>query len=284
MYEKAAKIFANELYDELLNSDILESKNIWGGITENLTFDSTPRRDKNYFLWAIIPYITALSGLNICNNEVSFEEAATVRPDGGQNICWALVNSARSAPPKYFNSMKQWRGPSLISGESLSLWQIDSEWSDKRIDEDFRFQAQRSLSILNHWWPDEVILTKEELAYLTERGILMSIGEPEKELKVGFQCVCLADSEAKNKLIAIGDKIKEKHFAEFEELKKPYIEAVLKETPKHLYKAQKYVLQYLFYDKGRFILHCLKELVNNGKLKLPTEEEKRSLSMIIIHE
>ena len=82
----------------------------------------------------------------------------------------------------------------------------------------------------------------------------------------------------------IGDLIKEKHFAEFEELKKPYVEAVLNATPKHLKKAQQFCLQYIFSSDGLFILHCIKKLVDNGKLKLPTEEQKRALTTVIIHE
>ena len=68
---------------------------------------------------------------------------------------------------------------------------------------------------------------------------------------------------------------------ELEELKAPYIEAILKKTPKHLYKAQMYGLQHIFFSDGWFILYCLKELVNNGKLKLPTEEQRKSLTTLI---
>ena len=84
--------------------------------------------------------------------------------------------------------------------------------------------------------------------------------------------------------MAIGDRIKEKHWAEFEALKKPFIKAVLDETPKHLHKMQKYGLQYIFFSDGWFILHCMKELVNSGKLNPPTEEQKKSLTMVIIPE
>ena len=45
---------------------------------------------------------------------------------------------------------------------------------------------------------------------------------------------------------------------------------------------EKYGLQYIFYSDAWFILHCIKALLANGKLKEPTEEQKRSLSTIII--
>ena len=287
MYEKAARLIANELYDNLMESDIWELP--LGGVTEEFTYHSKPipKRDKNFFMWALVPYILSFSGEKLADKTVSFEEVATVRPDGGQNICWALVNSARSAPPKYFGSMKQWRGPSLISGESLSLWQIDSEWTGKRFAGDYRLQALKCIDLIKRQDSGDE-LSKEECAFLHEQGLIKTVLEIPDEyhmcLKAAPLCVSVIGSETKNALIAIGDKIKEKHFAEFEALKKPYAKAVLKETPKHLYKAQKYVLQYLFYNKGRFILHCLKELVNNGRLRPPTDEEKRSLSTILIYE
>ena len=287
MYEKAAKLIANELYDELIESDIWELP--LGGVTEEFTYHSKPipKRNKNFFMWALIPYILSLSGEKLADKAVSFEEAATVRPDGGQNICWALVNSANSAPPKYFDSMKQWRGPSLISDESLSLWKIDSEWTGKRITGDYRIQALKCLNLIKRQDNGDE-LSKEECAFLHEQGLIKTALEFPDEyhmcLKATPLCVSIIGNETKNALIAIGDKIKEKYFAEFEALKKPYVEAVLKETPQHLYKTQKYVLQYLFYNKGRFILHCLKELVHNDKLKPPTEEEKKSLSKIMIYD
>jgi len=47
-------------------------------------------------------------------------------------------------------------------------------------------------------------------------------------------------------------------------------------------KAQMFSLQYLFHSDGWFILHCLKILVDNGKLKLPTEKQKKALTMVIL--
>ena len=45
---------------------------------------------------------------------------------------------------------------------------------------------------------------------------------------------------------------------------------------------QLFELQYVFFSDGWFILHCMKELVNSGRLRLPTEEEKKSLTTIIL--
>ena len=60
-----------------------------------------------------------------------------------------------------------------------------------------------------------------------------------------------------------------------------YINAVLQNTPKHLQKMRMYGLQHIFYSDAWFILHRLKELVNNGKLTLPTEKQRQSLMTVL---
>ena len=288
MYEKAAKIFANELFDELNSSDILNDPRLFGGVTEDFTYHSKPipKRDRNFFLWALIPYIASVSGEKPWGKEVSFDEAATVRPDGGHNICFAMVNSSDSVLPKHFESLKQLRGPYLSSEDAYSLWQLDSEWTGKRFDVDCHSQA-RCLNILKRQEIGDE-LSEEEIALLHERGLVKTVLEFPNEYhgcsKAAPLCVWIGGKEIRNALISIGDKIKEKHRAELKELQKAYVEAVLKDTPKHLYKMQKYGLQWLFFLDGKFVLHCLKELVNNGKLKPPKEDEKKSLSTIIIHD
>lgn len=283
MYEKAAKIFADELYEELIKSQIWENPNILGGYTGDISFESSGKKDVNFFLWALIPFIAGASGENIVDKSVSFEEAATIRPDGGQNICYANVLNGQSALPKYFESIKLWKGPSQNGINGLSLWQVDSEWSEKRIDDDFHQNVLRSLNLLKHQLNGNELF-EEQIAFLAEQGLLKSIGEPDKLFKSELQCIWIEGEKTKKALISIGDKIREKHKDEFSALRRPYEEAVLQNTPKHLQKMQMYGLQYTFYYDAWFILHCLKFLVNSGKLKLPAEEQKKALSVIIIHE
>ena len=126
------------------------------------------------------------------------------------------------------------------------------------------------------------MLSKDEYAFLAENGIIKTNGDDDSNFKTARQIVWLENTDINNALIAIGDRIKERHWTEFESLKKPFVKAVLNETPKHLHKMQKFGLQYIFFSDGWFILHCLKELVNHGKLKLPTEEQKKSLTTMII--
>ena len=301
MYRKAAKLFANELYDELTSSDILDDPEIFGGVTQPFTFTYDPPKDKNFMMWALIPYIASLSGESLRDKSISFEEVCTIRPDGGKNICNASVLAPNVKPPMYFDSMKRQFGPCWNGfTNKFIVWLVDSEWSERRVTENYRDVILHDLTLLNHFMEDRE-LTDEEYAYLAERGYISVISgdyENYKDMtaspgtsvvaeagggckKISFSCLRLSTPEIKSKLIAIGDKIKEKHWAQLQAIKAPYVKAVLDATPKHLHKIQKFVQQYIFFSDGWFILHCIKELVNNGKLKPPTEEQRKSLTMII---
>lgn len=281
VYLKAAKVFANELFDELTNSGILNDKRIICCQTdEPISLTTSKRADNNFILWSLIPCIAALSGEKLMDKSISFEEAATMRPDGGHNICYASVLANNVKQPMYFDSMLHWCGPCWNANKQFTMWQIATEWSSYEITDNYIDKATRALSLLSRRVEGE--LSRDEYAFLSEMGIEKTNGDYDGMFKSAIQVVWLKDIKIKKKLIDIGDKIKEKYWDKFEKIKAPLIKAVLDETPAHLHKMQKYGMQYLFFSDGWFILHCLKELVNNGKLKLPTEEQRKSLTTIIM--
>lgn len=281
MYCQAAEAFANELFDELTNSGILKDPRIICAQTDKpITLTSHERADDHFILWSLIPYIAARSGEGLMDQSISFDEVATIRPDGGHNLCYASIAAPNVKPPMYFESMLQFCGPCWNRNEDYTLWQIDSEWSSQRVNDGYIDKAGRILSLLSR--KEDDLLSKDEYTFLAENGIIKTNGDYDGNFKTAMQIVWLENTDINNELIAIGDRIKERHWTEFESLKKPFVKAVLNETPKHLHKMQKYGLQYIFFSDGWFILHCLKELVNNGKLKLPTEEQKKSLTTIIV--
>ncbi len=214
------------------------------------------------------------------DKSISFDEAATLRPDGGHNICYASVLSPDAKKPIYLDSMMHWCGPCWNANKDYTLWQIDSEWSTGRVTDSYIAKVERILSLFSRELDGE--LSKEEYAFLAENGMVKTNGDYDGMFKSSIQIVWLENAEIKKQLIAIGDRIKERHWTEFEAMKAPFIKAVLDYTPKHLHKMQKYGLQYTFFSDGWFVLHCLKELVNNGKLKLPTEGQKKSLTTILV--
>ena len=283
MYKHAAELFANDLYDELTSSGILDDPDIWCGQTDApISLTESPKADRNFVLWSLIPYIAACSGEKLMDKRISFEEVATIRPDGAHNIFHASVISDEMILPDDYVYMNNWCGPMWNGGDYQTMWQIDSEWSNREPvkDRDVPEEHARTITLLN--WEKYNPLAKHDYAWLAERGYIKTNGDYDGHFKSAWQIVILSSKEIKNKLLAIGERIKEKYQVEFESLKKPYATAVLKSVPAHLKKIKEYELQFLFHCDGWFLLHCIVTLLNNGKLKLPTEEQKKALTTLIL--
>ena len=108
-------------------------------------------------------------------------------------------------------TMCTWNG----NGEHI-LWQFDSEWSDRgdgyRLN--YSEESKRILSLYEREFEDH--LSKDEYAWLIERGYIKTNGDYDGHFKSAWQIVVLASKEIQDKLLAIGERIKAKYLAEFE--------------------------------------------------------------------
>lgn len=284
MYKRAAELFANDLYDELTSSGILDDPDIWCDQTdEPLSLTEFPKADHNFILWSLIPYIAAWSGEKLMDESISFEEVATIRPDGAHNIFHAAVVPDDMVLPDDYVYMKNWCGPMWNRNGEHILWQIDSEWSDHgdRHGIQYSEDARRILGLYER----ELIerLSKDEYAWLAERGCVKTNEDYDGNFKSAWQIVVLASREIQEKLLAIGERIKVKYQTDFEELKAPYAKAILESVPAHLRKVKAYELQFVFHADGWFLVHCITTLLKNGKLKEPTEGQRKSLTTLIVN-
>jgi len=284
MYKRAAALFANDLYDELTFSGILDDPDIWCGQTdEPISLTESPKVDRNFILWSLVPYIAACSGGNLMDAGISFEEVATIRPDGAHNICHAAVVPDNIVLPEDYVYMKNWCGPMWNGNDRHILWQIDSEWSDRdeQRSRQYSEDAKRILSLYEREF--EGRLSKDEYAWLAECGCVKTNGDYDGYFKAEWQIVVLASKEIQDKLLAIGERIKVKYQTDFDALKAPYAEAVLESVPAHLRKIKEYELQFVFHADGWFLVHCITTLLKNGKLKEPTEGQRKSLTTLIVN-
>ncbi|MBS6462872.1 MAG: sigma-70 family RNA polymerase sigma factor [Ruminococcus sp.] len=271
MYKKTAGLFAGELYDELMRGDILDDDGISCGMTGAYSADGKPLRDKNFILWSLIPYIAAWSGEKPADESISFEEVATIRPDGGKNICHADIADENMVLPDDYVYMRNWCGPMWSHYGKNILWQINSEWSERGNDLiSYSDNAKRVISMYERG--EENPLSADDMAWLSELGYIRTKRADDGQITCTWQIVVLKNKEIKEKLLAIGDRLKEKYKAEFDVAKAPYIEAVLAGTPAHLRKTAEYELQFIFDSDGWFLLHCIVALLDAGKLRLPKEE------------
>ncbi len=280
MYKRAAELFANELYDELVFTGNLNDPEIICRQTDEFLDFDNPKTDYNFLLWTLIPYIAACSGEELKEKHITFEEAATIRPDGAQNIVHASVVSDEMSMPEEYAYMEKWSGPmwNVIDGEMF--WQIDSRWSDRlsAADRNVPEEAKKVISY-RHF---EDALSRYDYAWLAERGYIKACGNSGGTFRTLWQIVVLRSRDINDRLLAIGGRIKKKYKAEFTAISEPYRKAALESTPAHLRKVQEYELQSLFYSGGRFLLHCILCLLKNGKLKERTEDQKKALSTLIV--
>lgn len=280
MYKKTAGLFAGELYDEMMRGDILDDDGISCGMTGAYSADGKPLRDKNFILWSLIPYIAAWSGEKPADESISFEEVATIRPDGGKNICHADIADENMVLPDDYVYMRNWCGPMWSHYGKNILWQINSEWSERGNDLiSYSDNAKRVISMYERG--KENPLSADDMAWLSELGYIRTRRADDGQITCTWQIVVLKNKEIKEKLLAIGDRLKEKYKAEFDAAKAPYIEAVLAGTPAHLRKTAEYELQFIFDSDGWFLLHCIVALLDAGKLKLPKEEQRKALMTLI---
>ncbi len=282
MYKRAAELFANDLYDELISSGILDDPDIWCGQTdEPISLTESPKADRNFILWSLIPYIAAWSGEKLMDESISFEEVATIRPDGAHNIYHASVVPDEMVLPEDYVYMRNWCGPMWNKGDYQMMWQIDSEWSDRAPvkERNIPEEQERTITLLN--WEDDNLLSKYDYAWLAERGYIKTNGDYDGHFKSAWQIVILASDEIRDKLLAIGERIKVKYQIDFKELKAPYAEAVMNSVPAHLKRVKAYELQFVFHADGWFLVHCITTLLKNGKMKEPTQEQRKSLTTLI---
>lgn len=263
LYRQAARDFANELFDALTGGDALADAGLACGVA-----------DKNYLLWTLIPYIAAYGGEHLMRETVMFDEAATIRPDGAKNICYAVVERPGVDAP-YMDSMKRFCGPMWNGVDGWMLWQINSEWSDRQAEGGYADQAARSLKLLLRALRDDA-LNDEECALLCEQGYM----KREKGRLVS-RVLWLKDRAASDRFIALGSAIKERHWPAWSALRQRYTRAVMKGTPAHLRKMRAFGLQYIFFADGWFILYVLKALVEEGRLSPPKGELRRGMSTLI---
>lgn len=285
MYKQAAELFANDVYEELISSGILEDPDIRCGQAGCLSAPIRPsRRDYNFLLWTLIPYIAARSGEKQRENGISWEEVATVRPDGAHNIFRASVLSNDAKPPEEYTHMEHWYGPIWRNDGKRILWKIDSDWSGREVPRDFRYEeeARQILSLYEKEQTEP--LTKEEYAWLAERGCVKINEGRDGSFHAVWPILVLATKEVQDRLLAIGDHARERHRDEFVALLASYAERVMQSVPTHLKNVKEYELQSVFQSDGWFLLHCLLVLLHNGKLEEPNPSQRKSLMTVVTHE
>ncbi|MBQ2952594.1 MAG: RNA polymerase sigma factor [Clostridia bacterium] len=230
-----------------------------------------------YALWALVPWMIASQG----GGSVTFQQAATLRPDGGQNLCCAAIIPPGTKEPALAQGMERFSGPCWNECEGLTLWQIDTIWSEERIGEIMHATEVRIISLLRRLFIRHERLNEEETAVLVRRGVMRSFRDEQGRCCATLLPVWVKGQAVQQQLLDAARSVYAAHRDVLQALLEPYASALMADTPPHLRLLREYTLQTVF-SADRFILHCLHQLVQDGVLPLPTPEERRSLHALIL--
>lgn len=268
-YKAAAALYADALFTRMTESGILEDEDIRSGY----------KTDTNYLMWALLPYATANSRVKP-KNTISFREVATIRPDGGENIFHASVG--KPDMPEGYVEMRNWCGPMWNNNGKHILWQVGSDWSEFNKRHDFLTYPNDSVRIMELYERSQrETLSRDEYAWLAEQGMIRVCGSAENP-EIAWQIVILKTPAVREKLLDIEEQVRNSCADELAKLRKSYATSALECVPQHMRRTREYELQYTFYADGRFLHRCLWELIISGRLKLPTEEQKASMSTLLL--
>lgn len=268
MYRRASEIIANELFDEIINSELLSSEGIY-----------YPEQDKNFLMWTLIPFILASSESGE-DPVIKFEDVATVRKDGGYYIANASIDNPSLKNKQLLEDREKWYGPLWNQYDNTILWQINSKWCNREMNiETYSDTSQYEIRLLNRYVRQHD-LSSEEFSYLAEKGYIKgSIGQDQ------FNIVWLKDKSIKAKCLEIGAHIKLKYKDELTTIQSEYIKTVLAHTPKHLQKVRMFEFQDILGCNGVFILYSLRALLTSGRLKeVEDDYQKKALKTLLITE
>lgn len=268
LYESISSKIANELYDKIIEGGYLQSEDIYG-----------PDGDRNYIMWSLIFYLLAVVESDFFEENISFEEAATIRADGGKNIINCTVKNRIGEEFIKNKKMDKMCGPCWNGDDELMLWLIDGDWTEKRVGEHYGGpNIVRDLNLLKRFIRCEK-LSVDEYTFMLEKHYIRKIGD-DFELAI----VMLKNGEIKQQLFELTAQIKNQVLCQCQKEIQSYKERILKDEdiPKHLRIQLEYCIQYLFHSDGWFMLYAKESLVESGRLKIVGNEQKFGVTQLIV--
>lgn len=268
IYEKTSSLIACRLFDEIIGGSYLDSDDIYG-----------PDHDKNYIMWSLIFYLLAQAENPSSEKMITFDEVAELREDGGKNLITASIKTP--AGEKYIQEthLDQFCGPCWNASHGIILWLIDGDWTEKRVTAHYGGpNIERDLMLLKRFTKDEK-LSEDDYAFLCKKHY---IKKTEQDFILNL--VILKEGKVKEQLFALANKIKSEVLHDIDIELTAYKKWVLESEPlpPHLQKQRCYHLQHMFYSDGWFMLYAKKALVESGRLLPVNDEQKFSVTQIMI--
>ena len=263
-YRKIAEELSAKLFDEIVNNNYLNSPDILGP------------KDDNFRMWGLLIYLIATANVDSIKKTITFEQAATIRPDGGCNIITASVDS--ESEKEILNITEKFCEPCWNEDELLKLWLVDSKWSDKRVTEYYGGpNIQRDLKLIGRFINGD-ILSVDEYTFLLEKGYITK-----KDGGYELGVVAIKQGEIREKLEKMAYNIKNEVIEENLALIREY-QALLEpdNMPKNVKLQREYINQHLFSSDAFLCVFSMEYLIESGRLKIVEDKYKKAVGQIVI--
>lgn len=277
LFDLVSEDLANQIFDGIRNSGLLEK------CKEEYT---VPDGDENFLMWALIFLAMDTSVLENVNNkklnetehdsDITFGSVATERADGRTNILSAVVDNDCMRRHVEKTQMDSFNGPIWNGMTDIYVWLIDLPCLNKNIRAEWFIDVERDLKLLQRYQNGEA-LHKDDYAYLIAKDYMKKDGE-----NVELAMVTLKTGRLLEEISVLADKCRTEILSTYQDEINEYKNMILSRDPDRVKKQRMYLQQKMFRADGMFMNMAHKKLMENGRLKPLSDEQKKSAAMVMI--
>lgn len=277
LFDMVAENLANQIFDGIKNSGLLQK------YKEEYT---VPDGDENFLMWALVFLAMDASVLENINDKkinikesdsyITFEETATERADGRTNILSAVVDNDCMRSHIQKTEMDKFNGPIWNGMTDIYVWLIDLPYLNKNISAEWFIGLERDLKLLQRYNNGEE-LHKDDCAYLISKDYMKK-----NEDSVELAMVTLKKGKLLEEISVLADKCRTEVLSTYQNEIKEYKNMILSRDPDRVKKQRMYLQQKMFRADGTFMNMAHRKLMENGRLKPLSDEQKKSAAMVMI--
>lgn len=277
LFDMVTENLANQIFDGIKNS---------GWIEKYKEEYVVPDKDENFLMWTLVFLSMDISVLenvkekrtNGIENDfnITFEEVATERADGRTNILSAEVDNDCLRRHIQKTQMDKFNGPIWNGREGIYVWLIDLPYLNKNISSEWFIGLERDMKLLRRYNRGEE-LHKDDYAYLIAKNYMKKDGD-----SVKLAMVTLKAGKLLENISVLADKCRTEIISLYQDEINEYKNMILSRDPDRVKKQRMYLQQKMFRADGTFMNMAHKKLMENGRLKPLSEEQKKSAAMVMI--
>jgi hypothetical protein len=238
-----------------------------------------PDGDYNFLMWTLLPRNILEQGQKACSFQLN-SSVVPHRKDGGKYIAFAVLPPPADhlqGPPGVEGQYKMSGPMNRGNGGSLSLWRIDTFWSERQGQgwRQLHFKdAQLCHAFMKGELPDDED-HREDYTFLLTNGYLLKTATGYKLNVIWVDSPDIADRLRD----AMPDLSKE-YKPIVERLYDRLYEITMRNKPKFIEPQVDYMLK-LSATGQALIPYVLKHLVDAGKMKEPTQDQKKTITTMM---